>query len=147
MRANVNVYQVSLTMMIRNNVSLHALLIGGLVGWAVLITMAGAFVVFKAATPEIGPFGLFLLWSGILSAFYIVDFLIITLPFHIVFHPHLSPIRRLLWSAMGGLLFGLSVPLWSLIVGHTTAGDIILHGGLGFISGSITFFAATRRQT
>lgn len=133
-------------MMNRNKISFRALAIGGIAGWVVLIALAGVFIIFRPEPSELGRAGFFLVWSALLSIFYVADFLLITVPIHIILHSRLSSTRRLLWSTIGGLLFALSVPLWNLIARGPAFQDIVILGGLGFISGGASFFATAHLQ-
>lgn len=117
----------------------------GLWGWVSLLVLAAGCVLLWRPS-EIGRLGLFIFWSLILSLGYFADFLLITLPLHGLHEARLRMLKAWMRSAIGGILFALSAPLWNLILRHFDLHDILVHMVLGFISGSICFYFASPPQ-
>ena len=115
----------------------------GLFGWISLLLFAGGCVILWRPS-EIGRIGFFIFWALILSVFYFADFLIITLPLHMLRGPKLQMLNVWTRSVLGGILFAVSAPIWSLLLRHFDSQDIFVHMILGFLSGSICFYFASR---
>jgi len=81
-----------------------------------------------------------------LAPFYVADFLLITIPSYTVFWPRMRSANALLWSLIGGMLFAVSAPIWSVVVGHLDVQDMLFHSGLAFIAGGLSFFVISRRN-
>ena len=83
-------------------------------GWFALAAVFTAYILLGSRdpqfAPEIGPAGAFVFFGGILSIFYILDFLMIVVPYFLVFHRRfrLNPVKR---GICGTALFCLSVPI------------------------------------
>lgn len=84
-------------------------------GWLAFAAFFTAYILIGSRDPyfalEIGPVGAFVFFGGIFSLFYLLNFLLIVVPYFLIFHMRSSPHPALrgLW---GAAMFCLSVPLW-----------------------------------
>jgi len=99
------------------------------VGWvAMLVILAGyEFLLPHRIQSEIGPFGAFLVFGLALSAVYLANFLIITVPVYFLslFADKDSPVRHWVRTLCGAGLYVLSVVLWCSA--YNTHADWILY--------------------
>lgn len=115
---------------------------GGIAGWTTLMVITGGIVLFEARfnenfRPEIGAIAILVLWDAFLSFFYLINFALIALLLKLAFRLNKAATNWILWFAIGGLLFLVSVPLWNILTSETAFYNIEVYGTLAFISGGV----------
>jgi len=113
-------------------------------GWASWLI---AFAIWVFLLPQLSggtaPFNrpvAYVLFSGFYSVFYLVDYVVVvplTYAALVIFWPTSRPWQ---WAALGGILFGLSVPLWEEVFDHRVHSDTIVGCTLGAIAGGTAFY-------
>ena len=128
-----------------NNRSRHllaSLALSALTGWlAVAIFLATYIFVLPHGThfaPEVGPGGAFIIFGGILSCFYLLDFLLITVPCRLFLPRRIWP-GPLLRGICGAALFCLSVPLWGFASASLSDNDMPFFLALAAVAGAASF--------
>ena len=124
------------------NVSMNPskpLAVSVLAGWIVMLIVYGCtFFLSPNPGPEMDPYATFIIFGAILSVFYFADVILITIPCFL-FQKWLGRIRAWQRASYGGVLFGLSAPVWELVCSNRDAGEFYYSAALGFITGFISF--------
>ena len=128
-----------------NNRSRHllaTLALSALAGWlALAIVLATHIFVLPHGphyAPEVGPVGAFIIFGGILSCFYLLDFLLITVPGRLFVPRRIWP-GPLLRGISGAALFCLSVPLWCFASNSPSDNDMPYFMALAAVAGAASF--------
>ena len=92
-----------------------SLALSALVGWLALVIVWAGYVFAVPHgphfAPEVGPFGAFIVFGLVYSTFYLLDFILIVVPYFLFFHRRIHP-GIVLRGILGAALFCLSVPCW-----------------------------------
>ena len=121
---------------------ISALFVSAIIGW-VALTAADATYVFlfphgPGFAPEIGPLGAFIVFGLLFSACYVIEFLLIAVPFHFFLRSRRSVSRFWPRCLLGGALFAIGAAVAALCNG-SDSGDSLYVAVLAFIAGFTAF--------
>jgi hypothetical protein len=106
-------------------------------GWAALLAVLAVLIFSGKGDPAIGREGAFLVFGIVFSAFYFVDFVLLAIPGYFILRRHMPRAARPTLVAFGGISFGLSSVVWSMVCDRPPLGDLVVGGALGAVAGSV----------
>jgi hypothetical protein len=111
-------------------------------GWMMLASAWGFYIFLLPHNPEsftpVGTFGAFIVWGLVYSFFYLLNFLLLAVPYFLLIKKRPQP-NPLLQTLCGAVLFGISVPLWHLASKSSDLGEVASLIPFAAIVGGLTF--------
>ena len=113
-----------------------------LAGWSIVAVFWAVLIIYMAMVgrpfPEVGFLGSYILFGTISSGFFLVNFLVITVPLYFYSASWLSGLDNKLAFLFGGLLYVISEPIWNSLIGWSTLRETLIYLSLALLSGGIT---------